>query len=62
MILYVSSSRLSRAWTCQVSRNDYHERVFYRVKNEIGHIFTLLVLILVEKGFVTLEVEYLDGT
>ena len=33
-----------------------------RVKNEIGHIFTLLVLILVEKGFVTLEVEYLDGT
>lgn len=33
-----------------------------RVKNEIRHIFTLLVLILVEKGFVTLEVEYLDGT
>ena len=33
-----------------------------RVKNEIGHIFTLLVLILVQKGFVTLEVEYLDGT
>ena len=33
-----------------------------RVKNEIGHIFTLLVLILVEKGFVTPEVEYLDGT
>ena len=33
-----------------------------RVKNEIGHIFTILVLILVEKGFVTLEVEYLDGT
>ena len=33
-----------------------------RVKNEIGHIFTLLVLILVEKGFVTLEIEYLDGT
>lgn len=33
-----------------------------RVKNEIGHIFTLLVLILVEKGFVTLEVGYLDGT
>lgn len=33
-----------------------------RVRNEIGHIFTLLVLILVEKGFVTLEVEYLDGT
>lgn len=33
-----------------------------RVKNEIGHIFPLLVLILVEKGFVTLEVEYLDGT
>uniref|UniRef100_UPI0011DD07C7 transposase n=1 Tax=Parabacteroides johnsonii TaxID=387661 RepID=UPI0011DD07C7 len=33
-----------------------------RVKNEIGHIFTLLVSILVEKGFVTLEVEYLDGT
>ena len=37
-------------------------RLRNRVKNEIGHIFTLLVLILVEKGFVTLEVEYLDGT
>ncbi len=33
-----------------------------RVKNEIGHIFALLLLILVEKGFVTLGVDYLDGT
>ena len=33
-----------------------------RVKEEINNIFTQLVLILAERGFVTLEVEYIDGT
>ena len=33
-----------------------------RVKDEINKIFTQLVLILAEKGFVTLDVEYVDGT
>jgi len=33
-----------------------------RVKNEINNIFTQLVLILADKGFVSLDVEYIDGT
>lgn len=33
-----------------------------RVKNEINKIFTQLVLILADKGFVSLDVEYIDGT
>ncbi len=33
-----------------------------RVKNEINNIFTQLVVILAEKGFVSLDVEYIDGT
>ena len=33
-----------------------------RVKNEIGNIFTLIVLKLAEKGFISLDVEYVDGT
>ena len=32
------------------------------VKNEIKNIFTQLVLILADKGFVSLDVEYIDGT
>ena len=32
-----------------------------RVKQEINNIFTQLVLILAEKGFVSLDVEYIDG-
>ena len=32
------------------------------MKDEINKIFTQLVLILAEKGFVTLDVEYVDGT
>ena len=51
-------------WLSGYQKHDFAtiNRFRNRVKNEIGHIFTLLVLILVEKGFVTLEVEYLDGT
>lgn len=33
-----------------------------RVKNEINNIFTQMVLILAGKGFVSLDVEYIDGT
>lgn len=33
-----------------------------RVKEEINHVFTQIVLILAGKGFVSLDVEYIDGT
>ena len=33
-----------------------------RVKNEINNVFTQLVLLLSAKGFVSLDVEYIDGT
>lgn len=33
-----------------------------RVKDEINNIFTQLVLVLAEKGYVSLDVEYIDGT
>ena len=33
-----------------------------RVKTEINNVFTQLVLLLCAKGFVTLDVEYIDGT
>ena len=33
-----------------------------RVKEEIDNVFTQLVLILAERGFVSLDVEYIDGT
>jgi hypothetical protein len=33
-----------------------------RVKEEINNVFTQLVLILADKGFVSLDVEYIDGT
>ncbi len=33
-----------------------------RVKDEIGNIFTQPVLLLAERGFVSLDVEYIDGT
>ena len=33
-----------------------------RVKAEIDNVFTQLVLILAERGFISLEVEYIDGT
>ena len=33
-----------------------------RVKEEIDNVFTQLVLILAERGFITLDVEYIDGT
>ena len=33
-----------------------------RVKDEINNIFTQIVLILASNGFITLDVEYIDGT
>ncbi len=33
-----------------------------RVKDEINNVFTRLVLLLAERGFVSLDVEYIDGT
>lgn len=33
-----------------------------RVKEEINNVFTQLVLLLASKGFVSLDVEYIDGT
>lgn len=33
-----------------------------RVKKEINQIFTQIVLLLVDKGMVSLNVEYVDGT
>lgn len=33
-----------------------------RVKDEINNVFTQLVMILAERGFVSLNVEYIDGT
>ncbi len=33
-----------------------------RVKEEINNVFTQLVLLLAERGFVSLDVEYIDGT
>lgn len=33
-----------------------------RVKNEINNIFTQIVVLLAERGFITLDVEYVDGT
>ncbi len=33
-----------------------------RVKNEINNIFTQIVVLLAERGFITLDVEYIDGT
>lgn len=33
-----------------------------RVKQEINNVFTQLVLVLADKGFISLHVEYIDGT
>ena len=33
-----------------------------RVKDELNNVFTQLVVLLAERGFVTLDVEYIDGT
>ncbi len=51
-------------WLAGYNKPDYItiNRFRNRVKDEINNIFTQLVLILAEKGFVSLDVEDRDGT
>ncbi len=51
-------------WLANQERPDFItiNRFRNRVKKEINDIFTQLVLLLAERGFVTLDVEYIDGT
>ena len=51
-------------WLAAQERPDFItiNRFRNRVKNEINNIFTQIVLVLADKGFVTLDVEYIDGT
>ena len=51
-------------WLAAQERPDYVtiNRFRNRVKTEINNIFTQVVLLLAERGFITLDVEYVDGT
>lgn len=51
-------------WLAAQERPDFVtiNRFRNRVRNEINNIFTQIVLILASKGFITLDVEYIDGT
>lgn len=51
-------------WLAAQERPDYVtiNRFRNRVKNEINNIFTQVVLLLADRGFITLDVEYVDGT
>ena len=51
-------------WLAGREKPDYItiNRFRNRVKDEISNIFTQLVLLLAAKGFVSLDVEYVDGT
>ncbi|MCI6671929.1 MAG: IS1182 family transposase [Prevotella sp.] len=51
-------------WLAAQERPDYVtiNRFRNRVKNEINSIFTQLVLLLADRGFISLDVEYIDGT
>ena len=51
-------------WLAAQERPDFVtiNRFRNRVKNEINNIFTQIVLLLAERGFITLDVEYIDGT
>ena len=51
-------------WLAAQERPDFVtiNRFRNRVKNEINNIFTQTVLLLSERGFITLDVEYIDGT
>lgn len=51
-------------WLTGYQQPDFNtiNRFRNRVKNEINQVFTQLVLVLAEKGFITLDVEYIDGT
>ncbi len=51
-------------WLACYEQPDFNtiNRFRNRVKDEINRIFTQLVIILAEKGFLTLDAEYIDGT
>jgi transposase len=51
-------------WLSGYSKPDFItiNRFRNRVKDEINNVFTQLVLILANQGFVSLDVEYIDGT
>ena len=51
-------------WLAGYEQPDFNtvNRFRNRVKEEINEVFTQLVLILVGRGFITLDVEYIDGT
>lgn len=51
-------------WLAAQGRPDFVtiNRFRNRVKKEINNIFTQVVLLLAERGFITLDVEYIDGT
>ena len=51
-------------WLAAQERPDYVtiNRFRNRVRTEINNIFTQIVLVLADKGLITLDVEYIDGT
>ena len=51
-------------WLASQERPDFVtiNRFRNRVKKEINNILTQVVLLLAERGFITLDVEYIDGT
>lgn len=51
-------------WLAGGEKPDYItiNRFRNRVKDEVGKLFTQIVLLLAGKGFVSLDVEYVDGT
>ena len=51
-------------WLAGYEQPDFNtiNRFRNRVKNEINQIFTKIIVVLCEKGFITLDVEYIDGT
>ena len=51
-------------WLAGYEKPDHNtiNRFRNRVKDEINAVFTQLVLVLLEKGFIRLDVEYIDGT
>ena len=51
-------------WLAGYEKPDHNtiNRFRNRVKDEINAVFTQLVLVLAENGFITLDVEYIDGT
>lgn len=51
-------------WLAGYEQPDFNtiNRFRNRVKEEINQVFTQLVVVLAEKGFITLDVEYIDGT